>query len=76
MSDTTEIPDYITRSPDTVRTQIMQSWEVGVRQLAEMRAHRAKLNEAIKAKVDELREQRKLVRIVAPELLQSESNGE
>ena len=69
MSDTTDIPTTASRPPDSLRHQIVTAWEVRTEQLAEMREHRRKLNEAIKQAVAELKEQRKLVRVVAPELL-------
>jgi|KBSMisStaDraftv2_1062788.scaffolds.fasta_scaffold550196_2 hypothetical protein len=60
----------------TIRDQIVTNYQAIAERLDARRARRLQLNAEIAELVAELREQRKLVRVVAPELLSTEANGE
>jgi hypothetical protein len=76
MSDTTEIPATASRSPLNLRTQIIERWDESLVRLQGLREARAALADEIREAVADVKEQRKLVRVVAPELLNGDHPDE
>lgn len=76
MSDTTEIPATASRAPLNLRTQIIERWDESLVRLQGLREARAALADEIREAVADVKEQRKLVRVVAPELLNGDHPDE
>lgn len=76
MTDTTNNLDYTYTEDPTVEDQILADWRSINQRLDIARNEKRQLGEQIKGLVAERTQKARLVRVIRPELLKPESNGE